>query len=1002
MEGFVDLSAEFRRISESPYIPSLQRLHDLLQHVDACLLQRWARANACRIDCLAATILEGLELWPYALEILGILACIPSFRDAVLRQKPMLLDTLLSKAVGSESGFDKYSTPCSSLLSLPLDIAIPSTFPVFLTGLVEKAVCTLSPATIRPIYHVLSAVGSSYLDALPIDVLTHLQDRLVEVLTKLDMDDHFGDLLCLGVLAKFACRSRNSAVTAQLNNVGSPPGEGGPTTADRYVSARKLFEVKRAPKTLDLAVIRAITACSESCTLSPNEISEKMGRKNSGKVKKLNKKILRADIDPDVQCAALNFVVALSPGQRLPQELVPVFQQLLLTSSRITLSARAISQYILQLDQSTICDTLLQLLRLACDDKNISNETLSQIGSAQHIIDIITVTSSTSSSFQEAVVWSISSSTVKNVLQHFATHIPTHLNPVHGHGLMDVCPTVCIKALNQLHQSLGVMILSAALHASPSGIHTQLIPLLEKQTKLSDTQSMSRGCCLRKPSRGTQRVSLFEASSTPQTDSISHDWRNELVHEMSRDAGSRYESVVRIVSEVCKDLELRCEDAERPLRKEQTKSEELRVRLETSQNRVAELEFQARDRSTELHRLMNERDGLADQTRTQKEHLKDLWTSLEQLRQDFDLAKASAESAAQTATENARQQDLAYLATLTGKDEIFEEQAVELAASVERANVFESDVARLRSQAASDMETLNTQRSRIDELNNAIAHANTLAASKQAENYRLLESERKLVASRDNAAAKARDESERHESLINVMKKELELAQDETSELQHELDKRVRANDAEIIRLKQFFHSSNEQWQAKLEEAVNSAALADKQHTLMIADLRLKIKRIRKERDEKAKHLGEFEDISSRLVAMSKEKKAFDDTGLTSPRQEDEIISSSWRSNQDPQECAVDPARSSGSSSSSTNGPTPKRAKRRRASQSASTKSVTTARANVRGAVRRSRAPLADLAPMQNRGLETPVQRVPQFDANTKEVSSDNLQENSARLDSDD
>lgn len=34
-------------------------------------------------------------------------ACVPSFRDAVLRQKPMLLDTLLTKAVGSESGFDK-------------------------------------------------------------------------------------------------------------------------------------------------------------------------------------------------------------------------------------------------------------------------------------------------------------------------------------------------------------------------------------------------------------------------------------------------------------------------------------------------------------------------------------------------------------------------------------------------------------------------------------------------------------------------------------------------------------------------------------------------------------------------------------------------------------------------------------------------------------------------------------------------------------------------------
>lgn len=164
-------------------------------------------------------------------------------------------------------------------------------------------------------------MGSSYLDALPIDVLTHLQDQLVEVLTKLDIDDRFGDLLCLGLLAKFASRPCNSSRITPSNNLCSTIEEGFPRTADRYVSARKLFEVKRAPKMLDLAVIRAITACSETCMLSPIEISESLklsgeivdafGRdekqawiaKNAGKVKKLHKKMLRADIDPGVQCA---------------------------------------------------------------------------------------------------------------------------------------------------------------------------------------------------------------------------------------------------------------------------------------------------------------------------------------------------------------------------------------------------------------------------------------------------------------------------------------------------------------------------------------------------------------------------------------------------------------------------------------------------------------------------------------------------------------------------
>ena len=46
----------------------------MLQKIDnQRLLLRWARGNACQIDSLAAAALEGLELWPYALDILRIL-----------------------------------------------------------------------------------------------------------------------------------------------------------------------------------------------------------------------------------------------------------------------------------------------------------------------------------------------------------------------------------------------------------------------------------------------------------------------------------------------------------------------------------------------------------------------------------------------------------------------------------------------------------------------------------------------------------------------------------------------------------------------------------------------------------------------------------------------------------------------------------------------------------------------------------------------------------------
>ena len=50
-----------------------QRLHDILQNADSYLLNSWARDNPCQVDSLAVAILEGLELWPFTINILSIL-----------------------------------------------------------------------------------------------------------------------------------------------------------------------------------------------------------------------------------------------------------------------------------------------------------------------------------------------------------------------------------------------------------------------------------------------------------------------------------------------------------------------------------------------------------------------------------------------------------------------------------------------------------------------------------------------------------------------------------------------------------------------------------------------------------------------------------------------------------------------------------------------------------------------------------------------------------------
>jgi DNA polymerase III psi subunit len=189
--------------------------------------------------------------------------------------------------------------------------------------LVERAVSSLSPETIRPVYRILSAIGSTYLDIMSIDVITRLQSLLNEVLRKTKVDeDQYENLLCLAILAKFASRPRDNSCTKKDPSKGMQP----PTVTalsvptDVFASARKYF-ANCAYKTFDLITMKASKNCSQSCALSLSDVLESLKlseeivdacdpierkqwiAKSSSKVKTLQKKILRQDIGSETQCA---------------------------------------------------------------------------------------------------------------------------------------------------------------------------------------------------------------------------------------------------------------------------------------------------------------------------------------------------------------------------------------------------------------------------------------------------------------------------------------------------------------------------------------------------------------------------------------------------------------------------------------------------------------------------------------------------------------------------
>lgn len=513
------------------------------------------------------------------------------------------------------------------------------------------------------------------------------------------------------------------------------------------------------------------------------------------------------------------------------------------------------------LDDASICELLESLLVLACDKRHPSRESLTKIDQTLRLISVFTEKIPTSSRLLKAVLQSISSKVVLDMLRQYVSQVqePLRLGFVHGHSTIDVCPLTYREAQARLHQSLAIMFLESALHASQCGGQFDssiMTLLLEKQYIHYPAQPASMECTQRRPTTLIMpKISLFEAVSTPRVDSVSLNWRDDLIREMSRDVDCRYEGVIRMFGEICRDLELRCNETERPLREEQSKTRDLQARVESSERDKAELECQAQNHHSTFSALETERGCLANQVEATERRLKELSTSLDNIHQDFDYAKIEAERAAQAAIESARQQDLAYLATMTGKDEMFEEQSLKLASAENQVKILEHELNRMRGLEANKAEQINISETHIETLNNAVSASerwardlrNELIQSREqdARNTAKICKNETLIQELSSTIVAVNEASDQNESLISTLKDQLQKAEVKTSELRLQHDTYVCAKDAEIERLDESNRYSNVKWQSELEVAHRSAATASEQ----IAGLHSKVKELRQERE---------------------------------------------------------------------------------------------------------------------------------------------------------
>lgn len=405
------------------------------------------------------------------------------------------------------------------------------------------------------------------------------------------------------------------------------------------------------------------------------------------------------------------------------------------------------------MDEPSIASTLLHVMQLTTQEDILSDQALSDLGMATAMTIELAKNVTTSQDLRHKILHLLSTNELLAPLQAFTKTVKNYYrqgNEIHVHGTCLACYTA---NRHILQHRFCFLILQTALHAAENEMSVEpwlTTALLKKQMSIGTSPTACNRASMRKD---LTVVSLFEAKSTPE-EMPSHAWRDPLMQCLSRDAGYQHQSVVKIVSEVCRDLEARCEDAERPYREEQTRAHDLERKLKASEDRTVELQVQNEDSLNMIHELKTEKSQLKERADWAESRVQSMSSDAETLRKVTDDTISEATRKEGALLEAARKRDLLYLATLTGKDEELKKKGLIIDELESERNVLRDDLAQSTKTAkkgADEIKRLEAESARrCDELNKAV----NLQTERRKEVESLSEAKSSLVAENESALSK--------------------------------------------------------------------------------------------------------------------------------------------------------------------------------------------------------------------------------------------------------
>ena len=401
------------------------------------------------------------------------------------------------------------------------------------------------------------------------------------------------------------------------------------------------------------------------------------------------------------------------------------------------------------MDETSLASTMLRMMHLTRPEGIPSGQALLDVEMATAQSIELAKLSAASQDFRRKISYLLSTSEFLHPLRTFTASVPLPCLSYSGneHHMHGVCPARYVASQQELQQKFSILLLQTALHASIE--ETTLEPwlataLLEKQTRVSSNHTACKFAQL--AGDNVQRPSLFETGSTPEENPAAHAWRDRLKNNLLRDAGYQQESVIKIVDEVCRDLEARCDDAERPYREQHARSQDLELKVKALEDQVAHQQHQNEENVRAINELETQKFQFEGRANTAEKRVQDISAECDGLRKAISDTKSEASHTKSAMAEAARQQDLFYMATMTGKDRELGRRDIKINELEARATDLGEQL--VRSVAAEKKALENNENSELEQaqLHDKLNRAMTLSTEKQREIEGLLESKSSLAA----------------------------------------------------------------------------------------------------------------------------------------------------------------------------------------------------------------------------------------------------------------